>query len=56
MFERPVSPDLQRLTLAAIKAVESNNVKSPRGKTGDAGMPGYGQRGDFNYYSGMPNN
>lgn len=40
----------------AIKAVESNNIKSPRGRTGDAGMPGVGVRGgEFNYYSGMPN-
>jgi hypothetical protein len=39
----------------AIKAVESNNQKSPRGDTINAGMPGGFKGGDFNYQSGMPN-
>lgn len=55
MFQKPATPDLLRLKAYAIQAIESNNIKSPRGKTGDAGMPGVGERGDFNYYSGMPN-
>lgn len=54
-FERTASPDLLRLSAEAIKAVESLNIQSPRGTTADAGMPGVGRRGDFNYYSGMPN-
>jgi hypothetical protein len=55
MFERPISADLLRLKMRAIKAVQGNNVKSPRGTTGDAGMPGIGVHGDFNYVTGMPN-
>lgn len=55
-FERQATPDLVRLAAEALKAIEVNNNKSPRGTTGDAGMPGVGNRGDFNYYSGMPNN
>lgn len=55
MFERPCTPDLLRLKNAAIKAILSNNIASPRGKTADAGMPGLQQRGgDFNYISGLP--
>jgi len=38
----------------AMKAVESNNAKSPRGVTGDAGMPGIGTHGGFNYYDSLP--
>lgn len=41
--------------MRAMKAIESNNIKSPRGKTADVGMPGRGNRGDFNYYAGGPN-
>ena len=38
----------------AMRAIESNNMLSPRGPTADAGMPGTGVRGgDNNYYSGM---
>ena len=40
----------------AIKSVQSNNIKSPRGITGDVGMPGVqNDMSDYNYYSGMPN-
>lgn len=53
MFERPISADLLRLKAAAIKAIQVNNIASPRGHTGDAGMPGIGVRGNFDYYSGM---
>ncbi len=55
MFERPISSDLLRLKQEAMKVLQTNNIHSPRGTTGDAGMPGMGRRGDFNYYSGMPN-
>lgn len=55
MFQVPISIDLLRLKAAAVKAVQSNNIQSPRGRTGDAGMPGLQQRGgDFNYISGLP--
>lgn len=54
-FERQASADLLRLSMESIKAVQGNNIKSPRGQTGDAGMPGVGNRGDFNYLSGQPN-
>lgn len=50
-FERPVSPDLRGLMMEAIRAVQGNNIKSPRGDTADAGMPGT-SGGLFNYYSG----
>lgn len=55
MFERSATPDLIRLKTEAIRDIQSNNIQSPRGTTGDAGMPGVGRRGDFNYVSGMPN-
>jgi hypothetical protein len=54
-FERPASAELIRLEAQAIKAIQTNNIASPRGSTGDAGMPGLGRRGDFNYVSGLPN-
>lgn len=54
-FERTASADLLRLGGQALKAIETNNIASPRGTTADAGMPGVGRRGDFNYYSGLPN-
>lgn len=53
-FERQISPDLRELAMDAIRAVQSNNIKSPKADTGDAGMPGTGIRGGFNYYSGGP--
>ena len=54
-FERQVSPDLRGLMNEAERAVLGNNVKSPRGQTGDAGMPGSEiTLGLFNYYSGGP--
>jgi hypothetical protein len=39
----------------AMKAVETNNIQSPRGNTINAGMPGGLRGGDFNYVSGAPN-
>jgi len=54
-FERTASQDLLRLESKAIKAIQTNNIASPRGSSADAGMPGLDRRGDWNYYSGMPN-
>lgn len=54
-YDRVATADLLRLESAAIKAVQVNNIASPRGTTADAGMPGTsGRRGDFNYYTGLP--
>ena len=53
-YERPISPDLRGLLLEAVRAVQSNNIKSPTSDTGDAGMPGVGTRGGFNYVSAQP--
>jgi hypothetical protein len=56
-FERQISPDLRALQMDALRAVQSNNIKSPRGSTGDAGMPGNEiTAGLFDYYSGTTNN
>lgn len=54
-FGLTAGSDLLRLGAQSLKAIETNNVASPRGSTADAGMPGVGRRGDFNYYSGLPN-
>jgi hypothetical protein len=54
-YKVSASPELIKLEQQSIKAIQTNNIASPRGTTGDAGMPGTGSRGDFNYYSGMPN-
>lgn len=56
MFQKPITPDILRLQAEARRAVLSNNVKSPRGRTIDAGMPGGCGRGGFNYVSGLPEN
>jgi hypothetical protein len=53
-FEREPSPTLLGLKMTALRALEGNNIKSPRGDTGDAGMPGVRSIGEFNYYSGEP--
>ena len=54
-FERQISPDLRQLMMEAERAVQGNNIKSPRADTADAGMPGSGIiDGLFNYYSGAP--
>lgn len=50
-YEKPISADLRSLMNEAIRAVQSNNIQSPRGSTADAGMPGVGGRGGWNYYS-----
>lgn len=55
-YEREPSPTLLRNQQRAQNAVLSNNIKSPMGSTGDAGMPGTGiTGGGFNYYSGTVN-
>lgn len=53
-FEKQASADLLRLEQASLKAIQTNNMLSPRGHTADAGMPGSNRVGGFNYYSGMP--
>jgi len=53
-FERQVSPDLRQLQMESVRAVQSNNIKSPKADTGDNGMPGVGGRGGFNYVSAQP--
>ena len=54
-FSKQVSPNLQARYEKALRAVQSNNIKSPRGRTVDAGMPGGQSRsGDFNYYDAQP--
>lgn len=53
-FERQISQDLRGLMMEAERAVQGNNIKSPRGDTADAGMPGGTLDGLFNYYSGAP--
>lgn len=54
-FERTPSSTLLALWRASVKAVQSNNIQSPLGITGDAGMPGVGRRGsDFDYYTALP--
>ena len=54
-FKVTATPELQRLGAMALKAIETNNIASPRGSTLDAGMPGAGRAG-FNYVSGLPSN
>lgn len=53
-FERSASPELMQLAREAIKAVESNNITSPR-MFSDAPSGGSGSRGksDFNFLSGL---
>jgi hypothetical protein len=53
-YERTASAELIQLSRESIKAIQVNNIASPRGVTGDAGMPGVGKHGNFNYVSGMP--
>lgn len=54
-YERAASRELLLLETKAIKAIQTNNIASPRGTTADAGMPGTRTHGDFNYYTGRPN-
>lgn len=53
-FSRPVSQDLRERYTLAKAAVLSNNNASPRGTTLDAGMPGGGSSGGFNWLTGQP--
>lgn len=54
-FERSASPELVALQKDSLRAVQNNNIQSPKGDTGDAGMPGIGSRGSgFNYVSAQP--
>ncbi len=53
-FQGSWTPQQESQWSRAMKAVTSNNVKSPRGVTGDVGMPGTQRWGDYNYFSGLP--
>lgn len=53
-FQGSWSPNQESEWRDAIKAVQSNNIKSPRGFTIDAGMPRNNNRADFNWETGMP--
>ncbi len=53
-FQGSWGPSQQQARLRAIKAVQSNNIKSPRGYTLDAGMPRPPSRADWNYETAMP--
>jgi len=55
LFDRPSSPDLQRRLATARKAVESNNITSPR-MASDSPTQRSTQRSrpDFNFLTGMP--
>lgn len=55
-FQKPVGPDLRLAKDEAVRTITMNNVKSPRGRTGDAGMPGIGARSGWNYYDALPTN
>lgn len=54
-FQGTWTPQQESAWQRALKAILVNNNKSPRGDTGDVGMPGMQTWGDWNYYSGMPN-
>ena len=56
MFQGTWTDQQESNWLRANKAVQSNNLQSPRGQTGDVGMPGMERWGDYNYYSGLPSN
>ena len=51
-FKGDWSAQQESAWMRATKAIEANNIQSPRGTTADAGMPGTGQRSGFNYYRG----
>lgn len=53
-FQAAVSQDLRERYQQAKLAVLSNNIKSPRGTTLDAGMPGGRNSGGFNWVTGQP--
>lgn len=53
-FQGSWSQNQAQARLRALKAIESNNVKSPRGFTIDAGMPRNSRRADFNWETGGP--
>jgi hypothetical protein len=50
---KSASPELRQLAAEALKAMQTNNMKSPKGTTLDAGMPGTGN-GGFNWQTGGP--
>lgn len=55
MFERPVSPDLLRLKMAAIKAIQSLNIQSPRLASDSPSQSSTARaRPDFSFLTGLP--
>ena len=53
-FQGSWSPQQEDNWKRALKAIEVNNIQSPRGNTADAGMPGIQQGSGFNYFSALP--
>ena len=53
-FQAQWSPTQESALVLAMKALETSNLKSVRGATADAGMPGSGRRGGFNWEIGGP--
>ena len=53
-FQGSWSPQQEDAYKLAAKGIETNNLKSPRGATADAGMPGSKMRGGFNWETGGP--
>jgi hypothetical protein len=47
-----IAAGIERQAIAARKAIQSNNMASPRMATRDSGMPNKVRRGGFNYYTG----
>lgn len=53
-FNRPSTPDLLRLAVKAVKAVESNNISSPRMASDSPSQAGTSNnRPDFNFLTGL---
>jgi hypothetical protein len=53
-YDIPAPAELAGLLRDAVKAIQSNNDKSPRCSSADYGTRGRTTRGDFNYYTGLP--
>lgn len=53
-YTKEPSPTLVGLWKAALKAVQVNNISSPRGIVAQPGMPGVNLRGGFNYQNAQP--
>ena len=55
-FQGTWTPQQESMWLRVTKAVQGSNIQSPRGQTGDVGMPGMHPWADYNYFSGLPSN